>query len=259
MTSIRVGAGLLLAVCLAPAQFGWLYGDKQPKKIDRKKDPAGEGVLGVVVKTSPESFIVRAVDTRLITFKIADSTLYFHGPKWVSPSQLRRGAIVGVDATADRDGILTATDVVFQDTKPALQLHRTATALLPGGVTEDPLVQQARESTERFFKLLPDFVCQQSTTRSFAGTDKHWRMVDRVTAEVVYDHGHESYKDVKLNGRPTGRSMMDLPGSKSTGEFGSTLRALFDKETAAVFKYQSKEKIAGFSATVYDFAVSGSR
>jgi hypothetical protein len=105
--------------------------------------------------------------------------------------------------------------------------------------------------------MLPNFLCQQSTTRSYAGANHYWRTIDQVTAEVLYDRGHESYKDVKLNGKPTGRSMMDLPGSRSTGEFGSTLRALFDKQTGALFKYQSDATLGAFSTAVYEFAVSG--
>jgi hypothetical protein len=129
--------------------------------------------------------------------------------------------------------------------------------LLPGGVKGDPLIQRARDASDSFFGILPNFLCQQSTTRSYADPDKHWRTLDQITAEVVYDHGHELYRDVKLNGRSTGRSMMDLPGSKSTGEFGSTLRALFDKETEALFKFQSSAALRGYSTAVYSFAVSG--
>ena len=51
--------------------------------------------------------------------------------------------------------------------------------------------------------------------------------------------------------------MMELPGSRSTGEFGSTLRALFDPDTDALFKFQSNTRLRGFSTAVYDFAVSG--
>lgn len=252
---MRVGAGLLLSVCLASGQFGWFGNKRNPKK----KPPQEEGMVGVVVRTAPGSFVVRADDMRLITFRIADSTIYFHGSKWVRPSQLKRGAIVSVQASADPDGILTADEVVFRDTLPPLKLPPPASAMLPGGVKDDPLVEKARESSEAFFSMLPNFLCQQSTTRAYAGADHHWRTLDNVTAEVLYVQGHEAYRDVKLNGKATGRTMMELPGSKSTGEFGSTLRALFDKETEALFKFHSSTVLAGFSTAVYDFAVSGDK
>jgi hypothetical protein len=212
---------------------------------------------GVVVKTSPQSFVVRAGDMRVITFKIADSTTYFHGSRWVRPSQLRRGAIVSVQASADRDGILTADEVVFRDTLPPVKLRAGVGTMLPGGVKDDPLVEKARAASQAFFHMLPNFLCQQSTTRAYAGADHQWRTVDNVTAEVLYVHGHESYRDVKLNGKATGRPMMDLPGSRSTGEFGSALRGLFDQETEALFKFHSNASLAGFSTAVFEFAVSG--
>jgi hypothetical protein len=263
MTAMKVGAGVLLSVSLASAQFGWFHtGKSDASKTDRKTakkkaEPDEGGFLGVVSTRSSSSFVILAFDTRIITFKITDTTLFFHGSKWASPTQMKRGLVVQVDASADADGNLTAENVVFQDTAPQFQRRAKASELLPGGVQDDPLVQRAREASERFFGMLPNFLCQQSTTRSYAGADKHWRRVDQVTAEVLYDHHHESYRDVKLNGRSTGRSMMDLPGSRSTGEFGSTLRGLFDKDTAALFKFHSNATLSGFSTARYDFAVSG--
>jgi hypothetical protein len=258
MTAIKVGAGLLLAVSLAPAQFGWFRSDRPTSKKAPKKPESGEeGILGYVLSKTANAFILRAVDTRVITYKIADTTLFFHGSRWISPSLLQRAAIVKVEATADKDGLLTATAVVFQDTVPTLVSRAIASNLLPGGVTDDPLVQRAHEASGAFFRLLPDFLCQQSTTRAYADRDKHWHSVDQVTAEVLYEHGHESYRDVKLNGKPTGRNMMDLPGSKSTGEFGSTLRGIFEKDTKALFKFHSNATLGGFSTAIYDFAVSG--
>jgi hypothetical protein len=244
MAIVRACGVLLLAVCLVQA----------------KKKPAphtDEGILGVVVRKTPDSLLIRTPDIRFVTFKIADTTLYFHGSKWASPARLKRGAVVRVDNDADREGVLTATEITFEDRMPEMQRAVRASDLLPAGTTTDALIQRAREVTDRFFKMLPNFVCQQSTTRGYAGADRQWRNVDQITAEVVYDHAKESYRGVKLNGRPTGGSMMDLPGSRSTGEFGSSLRALFDKHTEALFKFHSNATLRGFSTAVYDFAVSG--
>jgi hypothetical protein len=249
---MRIVVGLLLLVCLASAQFGWIHNDKKSAK---KKE--SDGFLGIVATKGLLSFTILALDMRVITFKITDSTVYFHGSKWVSPYQMNRGAVVNVEATADSEGALSATNVVFEDTVPELHHRARAGALLPGGVNDDPLVQRARDASDAFFRMLPNFVCQQSTTRSRSTADKHWRTVDQVTAEVLYDHHHESYRDVKLNGKSTGHSMRELPGSTSTGEFGSTLRSLFDKQTEALFKFQSDAKLGGFSTAIYDFAVSG--
>jgi hypothetical protein len=258
MTAIKFGAVLVFSACLTSAQLGWFHHDRHPAKNSAKKDARAEdAIVGLVARKTEDSFVIVALDTRIVTFKIADSTLYFRGWRWASPTLLTRGAVVKVDISADPDGILTATNIAFQDFYPVFTHRAAASALLPGGVTDDPLVLQARQALASWFGMLPNFLCQQSTTRSYAGGDKHWRTIDRVTAEVLYDHSHEVYRDVKVNGKLTGRSMKDLPGSTSTGEFGSTLRSLFDPETEALFKFQSSASLRGFSTAIYDFAVSG--
>lgn len=255
MTPLRIGAGLLLGVCLASAQFGWVH---RPNRSGGKRAPhADDDIVGLVLKVTPEAFVVRAVDTRVVTFRLTESTLFFHGVKWESPAQLRRGAVVLVEATGDKDGILTATAVVFRDEKPRWQMRATAEQLLPKGVKDDPLVGRARAASETFFRILPNFLCQQSTSRFYSGPDKRWRQLDQITAEVLYEKGHELYREVKLNGRSTGRSMMDLPGSKSSGEFGSTLRALFDSSTEALFQFEANATVSGFATAMYSYAISG--
>src|ERR1051326_8085991 len=104
MTAMKVGAGLLLSTCLASAQFGWLH---HAKRAVEDKDPVEIGALGVVLKKTANSFVLQDVDTRVITFRLADSTQYYHGAKWLRPSQLKHGAVVRVKATSDNDGNLT--------------------------------------------------------------------------------------------------------------------------------------------------------
>lgn len=254
MTVMRVGAGLLLSMCLASAQFGWFHRKRSPEK----KEPVPQaGVVGMVIKGGADSFVIRAEDARIITFKIGDSAEFFRGSRWASAKSLRPGAMVAVQSTADPDGIMTAREVDFLNTLPPMKAPEDVAAMLPGGVKNDALVRKAREASGELFNMLPNFLCQQSTLRSYAGADHQWRTVDKVSAEVLSVNGHETYRDVRLNGRPTGHTMMELPGSRSTGEFSSTLRALFEQETGALFRFNSDVDLKGFSTAVYDFAVSG--
>ncbi len=54
-----------------------------------------------------------------------------------------------------------------------------------------------------FAGVLPDFFCQQVTTRY--QTEHHqkvWRPMDVVTADVAYEAGRETYKNIKVDNKP---------------------------------------------------------
>ncbi len=59
----------------------------------------------------------------------------------------------------------------------------------------------------------------QSETRT-----PSWNAKDVVSAEVVYDNGKESYRNIKINNKLVNKPMEEIPGGWSRGEFGSTLR-----------------------------------
>ena len=121
---------------------------------------------------------------------------------------------------------------------------------------QDPLIEKAREATFTFSDKLPNFICQEFMTR-FArySNASGWQSLDQISAEIIYDSGQESYRNVKLNDRATGKKMEELSGSWSTGEFASTLNDLFHPATDARFQYGGESKIVGLNARVYDFSV----
>ncbi len=92
-----------------------------------------------------------------------------------------------------------------------------------------------------FTKGLPNYVCQQMTTRYVEQSRRPGgKPLDVVTAKVVYEDGKEDYKEITVGGKRTNKSMLDLGGSTSTGEFASTLHSLFSDASRAEFKhYQS--------------------
>ena len=78
---------------------------------------------------------------------------------------------------------------------------------------------------------------------------------DLVSAEIIYEDGEESYRNVKINNRPTDKRLQDIDGSWSTGEFASALLDLFDPASKAQFSSGRSSTISGFRAQVYDFQV----
>ncbi len=117
------------------------------------------------------------------------------------------------------------------------------------------LIEQAREAAATFLESLPNYVCQEQTTRYVSETRQpSWNVVDVVSAEVVYDDHQESYRNLQINGRPTKKSPEDS-GAWSTGEFGTILGNLFAPQSATEFKYVQEDTIAHRATSVFDFKV----
>jgi len=121
---------------------------------------------------------------------------------------------------------------------------------------EEVVIEKAREAAANFLQSLPNYYCQEIMTRyQSAAHPANWQPLDIVSMALVYDHGQESYRNIEINGKATKKNVEDLPGSWSTGEFGSVLADLFSPNTDADFEYRSQSRNAGRAAMVYDFEV----
>jgi hypothetical protein len=120
----------------------------------------------------------------------------------------------------------------------------------------DPVIARARAAAAQFTETLPNYVCQERIARFVTTAPRSgWQPVDVVSAEVVYEAGRERYRNLTINGKATAKSMEQLPGSWSTGEFGSMLVDLFSPATDADFQYRKQDAVSGVTALVYDFQV----
>ena len=120
----------------------------------------------------------------------------------------------------------------------------------------EALIERARAAAFEFSEKLPNFICKELMARySQRGRDE--TPLDIVSAEIIYDHGKESYRSVKINDRPTDTGLEQISGSWSTGEFASTLLELFHPDTNARFRPAGSSSISGLRGQVYDFEVRG--
>jgi hypothetical protein len=117
------------------------------------------------------------------------------------------------------------------------------------------LIERARDAAFEFSQKLPNFICQEIMSRFTQRGREPEMSLDAVSADVIYDDGHETYRNVKINDRPTDRGMQEIGGAWSTGEFASTLLELFHPDTRAQFRGGGTTSISGFAAQVYDFEV----
>ncbi|MGP0071261.1 MAG: hypothetical protein ACLPWF_04925 [Bryobacteraceae bacterium] len=164
------------------------------------------------------------------------------------PPVLKRGKPAERASTpipADSDADTSASRPSLSRTNPPV----------PRGNAHMVLIEQAREAAANFLEGLPNYVCQEQTTRYVSETrTPSWNVVDVVSAEVVYDDHQESYRNLQINGRPTKKSPEDS-GAWSTGEFGTILGNLFAPQSATEFKYIQEDTIAHRPASVFDFKV----
>jgi hypothetical protein len=120
----------------------------------------------------------------------------------------------------------------------------------------DEFLAKAREVSLAFSETLPNYLCRQTTIRFESRTRKpNWIPLDVVTADLVYEDGKESYRNIRINDKPLKKGAVEPPGTWSTGEFASTLLDLFSPATAADFRGVGDSTAAGRPAVVYDFQV----
>jgi hypothetical protein len=118
----------------------------------------------------------------------------------------------------------------------------------------EALIERARQAAFEFSEKLPNFICQEIMSR-YTQRGREEMALDVVSADIIYDDAHETYRNVKINDRPTDRSLQEIGGSRSTGEFASTLLEIFHPDTQARFRSGGASSILGVSAQVYDFTV----
>jgi hypothetical protein len=120
----------------------------------------------------------------------------------------------------------------------------------------DDLIRKATDAALDFTEGLPAYVCEERMSRyQSESRPAHFQFIDNLTMTVVDENGKDRYGDLKINGRPTSKTLEESGGAWSTGEFGTVLIDLFSPATNASFRYQRESRSAGLTAKVYDFDV----
>ena len=135
----------------------------------------------------------------------------------------------------------------FSDAEKAVMGHHS-------GDPKMALIDRAAEEAFTFSERLPNYVCQQFTTR-YVGRGSSFQAQDVVSAALVYENGKEDYRNIAVNGKVQNKKMMEIEGSTSTGEFGTILANLFHPGTAANFKFVKESVSSRVTTGVYDFDV----
>ncbi len=128
------------------------------------------------------------------------------------------------------------------------------------GKPVDTVIEKAREAAANYTASLPNFFCQQMTARYQSDHPKTgWDALDVVTADVTYEDGRESYKNIKIGSKAVNKSMEDIGGTRSTGEFSTILLDLMDPSTDATFRKSGTDTLQGRPTWVYKYEVPRER
>jgi hypothetical protein len=121
-------------------------------------------------------------------------------------------------------------------------------------------MQKAKEVAGSFSDTLPNFFCQQMTTRYQSDRPKQgWQALDVVTADVAYEDGRESYKNIKVGNKAVDKPMEEIEGTRSTGEFATLQADLLSPETGATFRRSGQDTTHGRATWAYKFEVPRER
>lgn len=169
-----------------------------------------------------------------------------------APPKLKRGIPQRVSAS-QRDDAASASSGSSASAPPPIQ--PAPPPVVPAGNPRQAFVEKAREVAANYLDNLPNFVCQEVTTRYGSDTrPPNWQPLDVLTADVVYESGKESYRNLTENGKPL-KKPPEQSGAWSTGEFGTILAEIFAPFTKAQFRFSQDDTIAHRPSAVYDFSV----
>ena len=129
--------------------------------------------------------------------------------------------------------------------------------LPPTRAEQAKLLDEVRDYAINYTRRLPDFICLEQTRRYEDPAGRQaWRPVDVLTARLSYFNQKEDYKLISQNGR----AVTDLPyasigGAFSVGDFGTSMRTVFDPASHATFAWKRWATLRGRRAHVFSYRV----
>jgi hypothetical protein len=130
---------------------------------------------------------------------------------------------------------------------------------VPAGYQQpsDPLLVKAIAANAAFTEKLPNFLCKQIMARSRSrNLGKKWKAEDVVEAEVLIVDDQEQYRDIKIDGQPTGATdLSQIGGSWSMGEYGAIVWNLFFPPSQAEFTEEGPDTVGDRRTLVYRYKI----
>lgn len=127
----------------------------------------------------------------------------------------------------------------------------------PPAAEQAQVLQDVTDYAMDYAKKLPNFICTQ-VTRRYADPSglEFFNLQDTVTAKLTFFEQKEDYQVVLINNRYVSKKSIDqLGGATSTGEFGSMLKEIFEPESKTKFEWSRWATLRGKRMHVYTYRV----
>lgn len=127
----------------------------------------------------------------------------------------------------------------------------------PSSEEQAKLLDEVRDYAVNYTKRLPDFICLEQTRRYVDTTGRDaWHLADTITAKLSYFNQREDYKLISQSDKViTDTSYTSVGGAISTGDFGTTMRDIFDPASHATFAWERWTTLRGRRTHVFSFRV----
>jgi hypothetical protein len=125
----------------------------------------------------------------------------------------------------------------------------------PGSEEQSRVLEKARENALQYTAGLPDFLCTEFVRRYEGSKQDEWRPTDTLKMDVAYSEKGERYRLLQINGRPTTKTLREIGGFSSNGEFGSLLKWIFDPKSATDFRWEHWTNLRGHPTYVFSYHI----
>jgi hypothetical protein len=194
-----------------------------------------------------------------LTERLDDRTIEdLQGNTEIGPKTLE-----ALHALRDRSQTLASAKVVVPEPKPV-------PIPPPSSEEQAAIIDEVREYALNYSKTLPDFICTQVTRRyaaplpgtkygGRADSSPTWYLQDTLTIKLSYFEQKEDYKLILVNNTMTTQDYRKLGGATSSGDFGTMMREIFERNTQAKFEWDHWGTLRGRRTMAFAYKVSQER
>jgi len=129
----------------------------------------------------------------------------------------------------------------------------------PSAANQQDILARIAKGALRYQGEVPDFLCEESITRSEASTKTpvRWKQLDTLEEELGFVGGRETHTLLRINGKPTRVSHEELDGMRSDGllQFVMVPSWIFGAQVNTRFDWSRWETRAGRRVAVFAFQV----